>query len=225
MKGIVAATLACGLLLAGARDGRAQAPSVVTTSATASGRAPATRASITLRISTHGSTAVAATRENEQRQQRVRAALARVGRDVGEVRQTRFEVDRDPDRTGQAASRPFEANTYVVVPNVTVGDVGAVIDSTLAAGATGIEFIAYSADSTAISRTQLLTQALGSARDDAAALATAAGGRLGRLLHVSTSPLDQLFDSGVQRGGSFIGFTPSDVSAAVTVYARWEIER
>jgi uncharacterized protein YggE len=226
MKGTVAAMLASALVLVSASDGHAQTPTAVSTSATAQGSAPATRASIVLQISTRGPTAVAATRENEQRQQRVRAALARTGRNVGEVRQMRFAVERESERAGQASGRPFDANTSVLVPNVPVGEVGVVIDSAQAAGATGIEFVWYAADTTAISRTQLLAQALASARDDATALATAAGGRLGRLLHVSTSPLDQVLDLPMQRGGSYVGgFTPSDVSTAVVVYARWEVER
>jgi uncharacterized protein YggE len=226
MKGMVAAMLASAVVLAGAPDGHAQIPTAVTTSATARGTAPATRASITLQISARGQTAAAATRDTEQRQQRVRAALERAGRDVGAVRQTRFQVERNTEGAGQAAGRPFEASTSVLVPDVPVSEVGGVIDATLAAGATGIDYIWYTADSTAISRTGLLAQALASARDDATALATAAGGRLGRLLHVSTSPLEQVIESPGLRGGSLIGgFAPSEVSTTVTVYARWEIER
>jgi uncharacterized protein YggE len=197
----------------------------VETTGTASRTAPTTRASILLDISTRGPTAIAATRESEQRQQRVAAAVARLGRPVGEVRLIQFDVQRTYQPARQSASGPFEATASLLVPDLAVGDIGLLIDAVLSAGATGINFIMYEADSLAASRSRLLAEALESARTEAAALATAAGGRLGRLLHVSASPREQVSGIRAFRGGSFSRLTPSDVSTAVTVSARWEIER
>lgn len=88
--------------------------------------------------------------------------------------------------------------------------------------------ITFESDSVEMGRRTALAQALAKARSDAEALATAAGGSLGRLLEVSARPG---FLPGAQleavvvnayAGRSAPAITPPDVVVRVSVQARWE---
>lgn len=97
----------------------------------------------------------------------------------------------------------------------------------IAAGATTIHEVQFESNTLQTARRHALAQALANAHQDAAALAQGAGGRLGRLLRMTTSP-----DAGTvpevdlsERGYAASASAPArwrDVVVSVTVEARWE---
>jgi uncharacterized protein len=76
-------------------------------------------------------------------------------------------------------------------------------------------------------RRMALEKALTAAREDATALARAAGGRLGRLLEATTQPrfgpmATAEFGNAAVRAGN-AALPPQDVVVTVVVQARWEL--
>ena len=119
------------------------------------------------------------------------------------------------------------ATIRLVVHDLT--QIGRVIDLALTAGATDVSDVAFESDSVTIGRRRALGEALAKARSDADALATAAGGSLGRLLEVSSGG-GFGFASGARLSAVAVTasasraaeFTPRDVVVQVSVQARWE---
>lgn len=205
------------------------APAVITTTGSATTNLRPTSAVVMLAIEDRSPSAATAAAENAGRQQRVLAALVRIGFSPVQARVTGYSVRADMDfQTGNL--RGYQASASVSVSVSELGKLGVLIDTALAAGATGVDRITYSSDSATIVRTRMLAEAMASARRDAEALARAAGGRLGRLLDVSTSPLSLdsprafALQPGVTEAAfDAVAFAPRDVTVDATVYARWEM--
>jgi len=136
--------------------------------------------------------------------------------------------DRDGRRvTGYAAAATVE----VVLRDF--GMIGRVVDAVLAAGATSVEPIGFGSDSTEWGKRRALAAAFDDARAQAQALAVAAGGRLGRLIFVTTQAgCGQMSVSSgqfevaaqvlrLQPGVAAASITPQDVHVQATVCAKW----
>jgi uncharacterized protein YggE len=127
----------------------------------------------------------------------------------------------------------YEARTTLEVTLLDIATLGRLLDAALAGGATDISGVVFESDSVPVARQTALGTALAAARADAETLARAAGGRLGSLRVVSTSPESvteaiaframDFSGSGVE-GGIARGGVPAvrrDVVVAVSVVARW----
>jgi uncharacterized protein YggE len=111
--------------------------------------------------------------------------------------------------------------------------VGAVIDSALALRITDISNITFSATDVTTARADALREATIRAREQAEIIATASGGRLGRVLSLSTEAdyssryggLENIVVSGSIQGGDRPGteITAPSVMVSVTVYGRWQL--
>ena len=113
-------------------------------------------------------------------------------------------------------------------------DVGKIIDAALAAGATSVSSVQFSSPATEDARRQAIALAAAQAQRDADALARAAGGSLGRLLSMSSTPnfspegfypSDTYFATVAATAGGVAYPTminPRDMSVTVSVFGRWE---
>lgn len=123
----------------------------------------------------------------------------------------------------------YEATAAIRLKVQDLSRIGRLIDQALAAGATDVGNVGFESDSLEQGRQQALARALGKARGDAQALATAAGGSLGRLLEVTARDnyYPGAFDAmqmgfAAMRQAAAPPISPWDVVVRVAVQARWE---
>lgn len=210
----------------------AEPPAIIAVSARADVTIPADRATIRIAVETRGQTAAVAGAANARIQQNVLAALRAAGVDPARIATAGYTVAMNfrpegPDRTPQQDG--YIARNAVHVQLSALDRVGAVIDTALAAGANRIDGVQFTATQTDSARRSALEQAIATARQDAATMARAAGGSLGRLLELSTefpsrSPYaSQGFAGGVMRALE-TDITPREVHVAASVVARWEFQ-
>jgi uncharacterized protein YggE len=146
-------------------------------------------------------------------------------------------VDTVPGLDGSVDYRPIFDTTYRAreILEVRLGDatrVGAVIDAALALRITEISGIRFRASDVREARVAALREATALAREQAEAIASASGGRLGRVLLLSTQAeymprygeltLNEAGVSG-QVGNPGTEITAPSVTVTVTVYGRWQL--
>jgi uncharacterized protein YggE len=138
------------------------------------------------------------------------------------------------DRETGAMCRPAQDTVYRArdAIEVHVGDLaklGGAIDSALAHGATDISEVRFHATDVFDASVAAMQEATRRARAQAEAIAAAGGGRLGKLLHLSTEP-DTRYNP-YTFGGPSIGDAQTfdrtqiiqrPISVSVTVYGRWQ---
>ncbi len=190
---------------------------------------PPQRAVLNIGMASRASNAAEASSRNAKILRSVLDTLARAGFPRESLKTVDFGVDPniDYEHANKVSGYDATATIRLVVHDLT--QVGRVIDLALTAGATNVSDVAFESDSLAIGRRRALGEALAKARSDADALATAAGGSLGRLLDVSTVG-GFGFASGARLAAISVTstanrapvFTPRDVVVQVSVQARWE---
>lgn len=110
--------------------------------------------------------------------------------------------------------------------------IGAVIDVALARGITDISPIRFSATDVRVARADALREATLRAREQAEVIAAAGGGRIGRVISLSTqtdyadrsSGLYGVVVTGASEAASGTEVTAPSVSVTVTVYGRWRFD-
>ena len=184
------------------------------------------RATVRVGVSTHAASAAEASTQNATVLRNVLDTLVRAGFRLDSLQTVVFGVGPNYDNANGRKLIDYVARAAIRVSLSDLSRIGRVIDMALAAGATEIGGIEFQSDSTDIARHRALAQAFGKAHDDARAVAAAAGGRLGRLLEVTTRDEDY--------GGFAMDFEasapafmqtailPRDVTVRVSVQARWE---
>jgi uncharacterized protein YggE len=132
------------------------------------------------------------------------------------------------------ATRPLYDTLYRARETIEVrtGDptlVGAVIDSALALRITDISNIRFIASDLREAQTSALQEAAARAREQAEAIAAANGGRLGRVISLSTSNEEGGYSrsllsvsSSISAEGGATQVTAPVVPVTVTVYGRWQ---
>lgn len=128
-------------------------------------------------------------------------------------------------------SRRITGYTARASIQVTVRDLamlGRALDAILGAGVSGLEGVSFQSDSADSGRRQALVKAFADARAQAEALAGAAGGRLGRLVQLSTETMREIqpMQSGMMMAAGRVGAMPisqEDIEVQATVLARWEL--
>lgn len=117
-----------------------------------------------------------------------------------------------------------QAGLQVTVPDLARFD--EVIEALLWAGATDIPLVRFEGRDDAAARRSAIRRATSQARGDAEAMAAAAGGRLGRLVQLMTTPdfdpssafVQQAMMAGFRR----MPFIPDQLAVRVTVQGHWE---
>lgn len=191
-------------------------------------------AKLTVTVTSTGSSAAAASQENARVTAVVRAALAKTALMPSDVKGTRVTVG---PRWEYSESRPprrsaYEASSVTSIETRELAALGTVIDSGLAAGATEVSDIAFSASNADDLRDQALAKAVQSARHQAEVIARANGGRIGELVLMTTGrdgavgmDLQEIVVSANSRRHADVvptNVTPSDITISARVEARWE---
>ncbi len=192
------------------------------------------RARAHIAVETRGKTAAEAAAENARIQTAVIARLRSLGIPAERITTVGYNVhpeynrSRDPDMTeprviGYVARNTVRADIW------RLDQVGPVIDAALAAGANSVGALdMYSSREDAVRR-EALANAVGVARRDAEAMATAAGGTLGRLLELTSGGFYRPPPQPMMRGGMAVEMQAADTPIAAgeqtiraNVMARWE---
>lgn len=191
-------------------------------------------AKLTVTVTSTGSSAAAASQENARVTAAVRAALAKTALKPSDVKGTRVTVG---PRWEYSEARPprrsaYEASSVTPIETRELAALGAVIDSGLAAGATEVSDIDFSASNADELRDQALAKAVQSARHEAEVIARANGGRIGELVLMTTGRdegvhmnMQEIVVSANRRRQADVvptDVTPSDITISARVEARWE---
>lgn len=200
-------------------------PEIVTT-ASAEVTLPPARVEIWIGIEGRGATAAAASGEHGPKLDRVLAALAGAGFGARSYESLGFAITPNYDFAAGRKLLDYSARTTLQLTLRDLDRVAQVLDTALAAGATDVPVLRFESDTTAAGRRAALSQAVNEARADAEALAQAAGGRLGRLLSLTTNPRPDLLVGEMisARAASYAGgpVIQREIRIRVVVQGRWE---
>jgi uncharacterized protein len=224
----------------------------VRTSGTAVRTIPPDLATLTVQLSAMGESPSIAMAAVAERARAIRDALVRLGipRDSlvtggrwywwrGRVETvpitSRCNVRSDGNRVCAAVDdTTYRARDAIQVRTRDLGGLGALIDTLVAHGATDISPITFTATDSQTAADSAAAEATVIARRQATAIATASGGRLGRVVSLSTQPAYTTpywgLDSIVVTGAANQAATGTEIKAPsvtvrVTVYGVWRIEQ
>ena len=225
---VVICTLLVSPTLAAQTNAGATSPPIVAVSGTASKSIPADHATVYIAVETHASTAEQAGRENARVQHSVVAALRGAGVDSADMSAGNLvRPDTRLGLLGNPTAPGFVATNSVRVEVRRLDRIGALIDTALAAGANRVSGITFTSSAEREARRSVLAEAVANARSDAEAIATAAGGSLGRLIELNTQQGDALEALAI-RQATIVGVVSQTdvgrraVDVRVTVNAKWE---
>ena len=179
------------------------APAPVTTSVVTGGTVPQVitngqgeakivpdRARLEVSVQTRAATAAAAGSDNARKQQAVLDALRKMGFGSDQLSTVNYNLypEMRYDQSGQNPKvTGYVATNTVRVEIRDIGMIGKAIDATLEAGANMISSLSFYPSNTDTARRTALAEAVARARDDADAVAKAAGGSVGALLEITTT--------------------------------------
>jgi uncharacterized protein YggE len=224
--------------LGGAQPLSSQVASQLVSHGRGEARVAPDRATVELSIETRSADPAEARRLNARKEAAVLGRIRALGIPASDVTTVAYLVGGDWE--GSSRDRDNVARSVVRITLRRPEQVGSVVDSALAAGATRVASIEFASSREAEVRRTALAAAITEARADAEAMARAAGGTLGPLVELTTEPTekdreeddsaDGLVDlqrrllrsmSGVMQGAFGSPITPTDVVVAVRVRARW----
>jgi uncharacterized protein YggE len=188
-------------------------------------------ATMALNVTADDSSASAAASSSTAATERVLAALAALGFAGDSVVRVSYSVGPRYDWSEGQRILGYRAQATIRIDVRDLDRLAAIIDTTLAAGATAVSGLRFGSDREEEARVEALRQAVAQARADAEVLANAAGGRLGRPLELSTErtfrPSFALSEIARARSGPSTApdLTPQDVVVLVVVQAEWELLR
>jgi uncharacterized protein YggE len=120
----------------------------------------------------------------------------------------------------------YDASSSVSVTIWELSDLPSVIEAVLAAGVTDLSGLQFGASDERGARDEALRRAVAEARHDAEVLAEAAGGRLGKLIEVSTTSSPGFRQARTMEmasvGPSGPQITPSSITVSAQVNVSWE---
>jgi uncharacterized protein YggE len=169
-----------------AREGT-PAPPEVAASGRGEIRVAADRGVVVAAVESRLPTAAAAAADNAERVARTFQSIQNVGIPRSAITTSEYIVAQNYEENSRGR-RPqgFLARTSVRVDITDISNVGKVIDAALAGGASQITAVQFQASNVQDLRRRALGLATAEAQQDAEAIARAAGGRLGRVLSVSS---------------------------------------
>lgn len=199
---------------------------------TATGRGetqlPPTFAVVMVGVSTRAGSATEAASQNAAKVASTLSSLRRAGVAAEDLTNQGYNVEQAYNEKSQRAG--FTARNSIRVRVPAVDHVGSIIDAALAGGATEIASVQFGAASMEEARRAAMTEAVRQARADAEIIASAAGGRLGRVISLSAGsgmppgygPImleARLTSSG---GGTPTVLSPRDLTVTAQASGRWE---
>ena len=237
---IIVALSGCLIGTAGVAQTPAPGPSPREPEITASGRGevrlPPTYAVLTINVMTTSKAAVDAASQNARRVEAITRALRSAGLTDKDITTAGYRLEQNYEHPRNAEPRPvgFSAHTTIRAEVRPLENLGRVIDSAIAGGATGVSGIQFLASNTEDARRSAMAEAVRHAKADAEVLARAAGGNLGRLIALNSGgvsqPLRREMDLQLQSvtvaaAGGFAGPTnivPGEINVTAMVFGRWE---
>lgn len=212
-----------------AQDSKATDRVEIRTSATASLDLPASGALLTVTFSTRRKTPGAAGRANAERATAIRRAVVALGIPNDSITTRGY--------SSQLATSDYQRDTTFIASNTVqvrlsrLALVSSLIDTVLAEGATSVADLHFWAAGVDQARLDALSLATRRAQRQAAAMASAAGGHVVRLLELATDPpanrvsnlyggLGDVFVTGA--GTVQTPVQAPTVNVSVTVYTSWE---
>lgn len=214
-------------------------PSQIRTSATATRSVPPDLAVATFEFSARGRTLGEAARAAGTTRNAIRRALTKAGVPDDSILTPGFDYRRDENSTIEVKPNP-EFRTYdttyvfrdrLVARMRDLHRLSPALDAALAAGAQKLTSLQFSTSRSEQARQEALKDATQQAKRNAELMAEAAGGKLGRLLDLSTdaSPFQEAMYEGraanmtIEAGGSAAtAIKPANIETRVAVYGRWE---
>jgi uncharacterized protein YggE len=220
------------LVLAGAAPAAAQTPRPETPEIATGGHGEVVLqpdyARLHLGIEVRGATAAAASSQIGARAQQARAAIQAKGFPLDSIRVSGFDVSPNYRFDPVRKLVDYVGRATVELTVRPVSRLAAVMDTALVSGINDIRGIDFRSDSLPAARDRALALALGKARRDAEALARAAGGRVGRLLTMTTEaasiPYERAQVGMMAMRAETSGAPPveREVIVQVSVQAKWE---
>ena len=200
----------------------------IRTSARSTIELPAAGATLVVNFSVSRRTPGDAGRANAERAFAIRRALLALGIPADSITTRGYSSTLTTD--GYRRDTNFVASNSVLVRTSQLALIPRVIDTVLAEGATNVSDLAFWARGVEQARLDAIADATRRARQQADVLARAAGGRVGRLLEVSTDPPRDRDANpfGIMSGVVTTGVGPATpiqaptVSVALSVFTRWE---
>lgn len=150
---------------------------------------PPDQATLLLAVETTAPTAAEAGTANASRVQTVREALLRLGLPAAALSTTGYTVG--PNTVVEQArvrQEGYSVSNAVQVRTAELSRIGAIVDAALAAGANRIQSVQFTSSRSPAARSEALARAVAQARVEARAMAEAAGGSLGELLELASTP-------------------------------------
>ena len=220
-------------------SGPSSQPSQVRTSATATRSVPPDLAIGTFEFSVRGRTVAEAARAAGTTRNAIRQALTKAGVPDDSILTPGFDsrqgenitVDVKPNSEFRTYDTTYVFRDRLVARMWDLQRLGSAIDAALAAGAQRIPSLQFGTSRSEKVRQEALSEASRQVRRNAELMAQAAGGKLGRLLDLSTNAdryQDALYEtqaaSMALSGASVMGTTikPTNIDIQVSVQGRWE---
>ena len=189
---------------------------------------------VTFTVVTRGTSAADAGKKNVAQMAPLLAAMKRQAIPDSAVKTVGYSVARDDDRewtpngsrTRAENEIRFTARNAVSVTLRDLAKLGAIIDTALGSGASEVQGINWASSAERTHRLTALGLAVQSARDEADAMARAAGGSLGALIELSEGERSQALYASVMWGsagvaGGNTSLSPHDVTVGANVRIRW----
>ena len=205
---------------------------VLATSGQGEARVTPDRASVMVTVQTRGMTAAAAAADNATRTRSVLDAVSKLGLSRDQLSTEGYTVypEMQYDKNGGAPRvSGYVVSNIVRVESKRPEQVGIIVDAALNAGANMINSLSFYASSIDEARRQAIGSAVTSARADAEAMATAAGGSLGSLIELSTGgptvPPRPMYDMALRSKSAMqqieTPVNPGQQIVTVFVQAKW----
>ena len=193
-------------------------------------RVPPTRAVVAFTVENFAKNAAQAASDNSRTSQAIRKSLRDAGVAESELSNGGYSVYQDFEKGDRMKPRGFNARNVIRVEVLRVADVGTLIDAALAAGATSVSPIQFTAGDLTAFRRDALKAAVAEARRDAETLAEAAGGSLGRLIlmngffnpGIALRAAADVIATGVAGGYAQTELRPNDLTVTANASGRWE---
>jgi uncharacterized protein YggE len=189
---------------------------------------------VQLGVTTQSQSAAEAVSGNATRIAATIAALHAIGLTEQQVTTSGYSLTQSYEypKNAQPKLSGFVARNSIRAEVRRLDDLGKVIDAAVSAGATDVSSIQYLVSNTDDARRTALTDAVKHAREEADAIARAAGGTLGRLIAVNSGGVAQPGYSEYQQGvilasassamRSPTPIVPGELSVSAQVFTRWE---
>lgn len=205
----------------------------ITTSGRGEVRLAPDLAYVVVGVTTQSQSAIETASENARRIAAIINALRALGLTDQQVRTAGYSLSQvyEYPKNQEPKLKGFTARNTLRAEVRHLEDVGKAIDAAISSGATDVSSIQFSASNTEEARRTALSDAVRQARNDADAMARAAGGTLGRLISVASGGVavpgnygyqSAMLTSAMSPAPPPTPIVPGELSVIAQVSTRWE---